>query len=48
VASSLGIAIAPSHATVDLAETEDGHGATFVIRFPREATYASMQERMAA
>jgi hypothetical protein len=48
VAPSLGIAIAPSHATVDLAETEDGHDTTFVIRLPYEVTYASMQERVAA
>jgi len=47
VAPSLGIAIAPSCATVDLAKTEDGHGTTFVIRFPCEASYVSTQERVA-
>jgi hypothetical protein len=44
----LGIAIAPSYATVDLAGAEVGHGTTFVIRLPREAAYVSIQERVAA
>jgi hypothetical protein len=48
VAPSLGIAIAPSHATVDLTETEDGRDTMFIIRLSRETTCASMQERVAA